>query len=101
MKTITSVMISAALLGLSSLASAADGQKIYQQSCQSCHAAGIAGAPKTGYKAAWAPRAALGIDALLANSIKGKNAMPPKGACAACSDDDLKASIQYMLDQSK
>lgn len=101
MKTITSAIISAALLGFAGLASAADGQTIYQQSCQSCHAAGVAGAPKLGDKDAWAPRIDTGMDALMNNVMNGKNAMPPKGACMSCSDDDLKAATQYMVDQSK
>ena len=77
------------------------GQQVYQNSCQSCHAVGVAGAPKLGDKAAWAPRIATGMDALLASSINGKNIMPPRGACASCSDDDLKAAVQYMVSQSK
>jgi cytochrome c5 len=101
MKTITSAIISAALLGFAGLASAADGQAIYQQSCQSCHASGVAGAPKLGDKDAWAPRIATGMDAIMASVMNGKNAMPPKGACMSCSDDDLKAAAQYMVDQSK
>jgi cytochrome c5 len=78
-----------------------DGQKIYQASCQACHATGAANAPKLGDKAAWAPRIATGIDAMLAVAIKGKIAMPPRGACASCSDADLKAAIEYMVSQSQ
>ena len=78
----------------------ATGQKIYKQSCQACHANGIANAPKPGDKAAWAPRIATGMDAMLATAKKGKGAMPPKGTCMGCSDDDLKAAIEYMVSQS-
>ena len=77
------------------------GQKVYKQSCQACHANGVANAPKPGDKAAWAPRIAVGMDALLASAIKGKGAMPPKGTCMGCSDADLKAAIEYMVSQSK
>ena len=73
------------------------GEDIYNQSCLACHASGAAGAPKLGDKAAWEPRVALGVEALLSTAISGKNAMPPRGTCAACSDDDLKAAIEYML----
>ena len=73
------------------------GQKIYNTNCVVCHAAGVAGAPKLGDKAAWAPRLAKGMDTLLSHVIKGFNAMPPKGTCAACSDDELKAAIEYMV----
>ena len=79
----------------------AAGQQVYKNSCQSCHAAGVAGAPKLGDKDAWAPRIATGIDALVASSINGKGIMPPKGACASCSDEDLKAAVEYMVSQGQ
>ena len=72
------------------------GEALYKQACTVCHAAGVAGAPKFGDKAAWAPRVALGLDGLTASAIKGKNAMPPKGGSTA-SDADIKAAVQYML----
>lgn len=100
MKKVTSIMIATVLLAVSGSV-LADGQKTYQTSCQACHATGAAGAPKLGDKAAWAPRIATGVDAMLAVAIKGKGAMPPKGACASCSDDDLKAAIEYMVSQSQ
>ena len=100
MNKLTNVMIASALLAASGSV-LADGQKTYQATCQACHASGAAGAPKLGDKAAWAPRIATGVDAMLAVAIKGKGAMPPKGACAACTDDDLKAAIEYMVSQSQ
>ncbi len=100
MKKLTSVVITGVLLAVSGSV-LADGQKTYEASCQACHASGAAGAPKTGDKEAWAPRIATGMDTMLAIAIKGKGAMPPKGACASCSDDDLKAAIEYMVSQSK
>jgi len=78
---------------------AADGQKTYETTCQACHTAGVAGAPKFGDKAAWAPRIAKGNDALLSSVKNGLNAMPPKGTCMTCSDDDLRAAIAYMVEQ--
>lgn len=79
---------------------AADGQKTYQTFCQACHATGVAGAPKTGDKEAWAPRIAKGDDALFESVKNGLNAMPPKGTCGDCSDEELKAAIEYILGQS-
>jgi cytochrome c5 len=76
-----------------------DGQKIYQGSCQACHTAGVAGAPKVGDKDAWAPRIAKGNDALLSSVKNGLNAMPPKGACMSCTDAELQAAIAYMVEQ--
>lgn len=69
---------------------------LYTQLCQTCHAAGVAGAPKLGDKAAWAPRLGQGIDGLTASSIKGKGAMPPRGGSTA-SDAELKFVVTYMV----
>jgi len=82
-----------------SQAAAADGQKIYQASCQACHASGVANAPKLGDKEAWAPRIAKGDDALFASVRNGLNAMPPKGTCMSCSDDELRAAVEYLVAQ--
>ena len=101
MKKLTSVMIASVLLTVSGSLLAADGQKTYQTSCQACHATGAANAPKLGDKDAWAPRIATGVDAMLAVALKGKGAMPPKGACMSCTDEDLKAAIEYMVSQSQ
>lgn len=69
---------------------------IVAKHCGACHVAGILGAPKVGDTAAWQARASNGLDGLLANAISGINAMPPKGTCADCSDDELRAAIQNM-----
>jgi cytochrome c5 len=79
---------------------ASPGQ-VYQTSCFGCHGTGVAGAPRLGDAAAWAPRIARGMDALLSNTISGVNAMPPKGLCMTCSDDELRAVIEYMVAQSR
>jgi cytochrome c5 len=73
---------------------------LYAQSCQLCHAQGLAGAPKLGDKAAWAPRIAQGIDTMTAHVISGKGAMPPRGGSAA-SDADIKATVTYMASTAK
>lgn len=73
-----------------------DGKKIYDTSCLACHAAGVAGAPKAGDKAAWAPRLKAGMNALYANALKGKGAMPAKGGNAALSEAELKAAVDYL-----
>ena len=70
---------------------------LYAQACAVCHASGVANAPKLGDKAAWAPRLAAGVDGLTASAIKGKGAMPPKGAAATASDADIKAVVAYMV----
>ena len=90
----------AVLNALIPTANAADGKSVYDKSCMACHAAGVAGAPKLGDKAAWAPRIKQGMDVLYANSIKGKGAMPPKGTYAG-PEADVKAAVDYMVGQSK
>ena len=82
-------------------APAASGKDVYDKNCVACHAAGVAGAPKAGDKAAWAPRIASGIDALYATSLKGKNAMPPKGGNLSLADADVKAAVDYMVGLAK
>jgi cytochrome c5 len=77
------------------------GEQVYNSNCVACHGTGAAGAPKFGDAAAWAPRIAKGIDTLLAHAKTGINAMPPKGLCMACSDDELKGAIEYMVSHSK
>lgn len=88
---------------VSGAAVAADGQAAYNKACVACHASGAAGAPKLGDKAAWAPRIGKGIDALYHSAINGLpgTAMMPKGTCAACTEDELKAAVDYMVSQSK
>ena len=76
------------------------GEALYKQACQVCHAAGVAGAPKFGDKAAWAPRLQMGIDALYQSALKGKGAMPPKGGTSA-SDADLHAAVEFMTAAAK
>ena len=71
----------------------------YQTSCFGCHGTGAAGAPIVGDAEAWASRMEKGIDAVMANVMTGVNAMPPKGLCMSCSDDDLRALVDYMLSQ--
>jgi cytochrome c5 len=78
-----------------------DGKKIYDTTCTACHGAGVAGAPKFGDKAAWAPRIKLGIDALHASALKGKGAMPPKGGNVTLPDADVIAAVDYMVAAGK
>lgn len=76
------------------------GETLYKQACVACHAAGVAGAPKFGDKAAWAPRILTGIEALTTSAIKGKGAMPPKGGSAG-SDADIHSAVVYMVNAAK
>lgn len=80
---------------------AATPEDLYNGKCSSCHGAGVLGAPVPGKADQWASRIAKGTDALYASAIGGINAMPPKGGCADCSDDDIKAIVDFMVEQSK
>ena len=79
----------------------AAGEGIYGRACVACHATGVAGAPKLGDKPAWAPRVAQGMDSMLATAVNGRGAMPPRGTCMDCSDEDLQAAIAYMVSQAQ
>ena len=81
-------------------ATLAVGETIYKQSCFACHDTGAAGAPKRGDKAAWAPRIVQGPAVLYNASLKGLNAMPPRGSSNA-SDEDIKAAVDYLVANSR
>jgi cytochrome c5 len=76
---------------------ARSGKEIVSSSCSGCHSAGILGAPKIGNKDDWESLSQRGISELLKTAISGKGAMPPKGTCATCSDEELKSAIEYMM----
>ena len=74
------------------------GAQVYSKSCVACHSVGVMGAPKLHDAADWSPRIAKGLDTMLEHAIKGFNAMPPKGTCGDCSDDEIKAAIEHMIE---
>lgn len=71
------------------------GEQVYQAACFACHGTGALGAPKTAED--WDTRLAKGKDTLLEHAINGFNAMPPRGTCMDCSDDEISAAIDFML----
>jgi len=73
----------------------------YKAVCHICHDTGVSGAPKFGDKAAWKARVSAGMDTVYDRAIKGYNAMPPKGTCMTCSDDDIKKVVDYMVNAAK
>ncbi len=82
----------------------AQGKKVYGTVCAMCHAAGVAGAPKPGDKADWGPRIAQGKDTLYLHAMEGftgaKGMMPARGGSTTLSDDEIKAAVDFMADQS-
>ena len=81
---------------LAGQAAAADGKAVFDKTCKGCHSAMK---PKMGDKAAWEPLIKQGADTLTATVMKGKPPMPPKGGAA--SEADVKAAVQYMMEQNK
>ena len=77
------------------------GEAIYASVCKACHETGVAGAPKTGDKAAWAPRLASGMATLLKSAANGKGAMPARGGAPDLSDDELKAAVAFLTGKAK
>jgi cytochrome c5 len=81
------------------------GEQAYNQACVACHGAGVAGAPKFGDKAAWAPRIAQGMDTLHAHALQGYQGkagyMPPKGGRTDLSDQSIVNGVDYIIAASK
>jgi len=88
-------------LAAAASAGPADGKKTFEGGCAACHMTGVAGAPKVGEKAVWAPRIAQGKDALYEHALEGKGIMPAKGGNPALSDADVKAAVDHMVSLSK
>lgn len=90
-------LVLAAIVAASSVnVNAFDVKTKFAQSCGICHNAGIAGAPKAFDAAAWAPRLKTGMPALVTSVKNGKGAMPPKGMCMDCTDDQYAQLIKHM-----
>jgi cytochrome c5 len=80
---------------------AADGKAVYDKVCFACHAQSVAGSPRLGDKAAWAPRIKTGMDTLMQSVVKGKGAMPPRGGNPSLADAEIRAALEFMVGQSK
>jgi cytochrome c5 len=97
----------AAAIGNSPPSSVASGEtfnaeQTYQQSCAMCHNSGMAGAPKLDDADAWAARLEeKGLSLLVQNAITGINAMPPRGMCMTCSDENIETLVKYLLGQTE
>ncbi len=93
---------SAEEIQLAQLSEGFNAQQKYMASCFACHSTGAAGAPKVGagMSVEWEPRLEKGLDAVVQNAINGINTMPAKGLCFDCTDEDLRAIVEYMIDSS-
>lgn len=74
-----------------------DGGLIYDNACSTCHANGVAGAPEM-IASAWAGRLDKGTQMLITNAINGIGAMPARGGRRDLSDEQVAASVTYMLE---
>jgi cytochrome c5 len=74
------------------------GSEIYTKACVACHSVGVLNAPKFQDVADWTPRMTKGFDTVWQNAINGIGAMPPMGTCGDCSNDDIKAAIEHMIE---
>ena len=77
------------------------GEEIYNANCLGCHSSGVMSAPKYASLEDWALRIDLGLDKLTLSAIAGKGGMPARGTCMDCSDNEIKLTVQYMLDSLK
>jgi len=74
------------------------GKKLYQSYCIGCHASGVLGAPKVSEQPAWEHLMDQGKDRLYEVAIKGDGPMPARGNCRQCSDERIKAAVDYMIE---
>jgi cytochrome c5 len=77
------------------------GEDVYNQFCFACHATGASDAPLFADVDAWAPRIDKGMETLISSTINGIGVMPAKGTCMSCSDDELTAAVEYIVDNSQ
>lgn len=76
------------------------GKEIVELRCVKCHKTGKNGAPRIGDRAAWIPRAANGMDALVRSAIHGHGGMPPRSGMADITDTEMREAVIYLFDQS-
>ena len=86
------------------MAEPTQGKSVFNKTCALCHAVGAAGSPKPGDKTDWAPRIAQGKDVLYKHALEGftgaKGVMPARGGSTTLSDEDVKAAVDFMVEQS-
>ncbi|MBU2872537.1 c-type cytochrome [Marinobacter salexigens] len=77
------------------------GSEVYDAVCMACHTTGAAGAPVIGNASDWAPRIDQGMETLINHALNGFNAMPAKGGCASCPDEEIQAAVEHIVAESK
>lgn len=81
------------------------GEAVYEAHCANCHSGGFGGfftgAPKVGKKKDWKSLMPKGVDTLTANTLSGIGEMAPRAECAACTDEEIRAAVEYMVEKSQ
>ncbi len=77
------------------------GKAVYYSSCRSCHNSGVMGAPKIGDKEAWSEHMNDGLDHMVEKAIKGVGRMPAKGGKSSLTDAEVRAAVEYIIEQSR
>ncbi|MDN5391785.1 MAG: c-type cytochrome [Pseudomonas sp.] len=90
------VLAAVCLLVVSNVYAAQEPEAVFNRSCTMCHNGQSPIAPKKGDQVAWKPRLEQGADVLVKHVTEGFKAMPPRGLCMDCSDEDYKAVIAWM-----
>jgi len=76
-------------------------ETVYKK-CAMCHDSGLANAPIVGNKDQWAPRISKGLKVLVANAMNGTDGgMPAKGTCMDCTEEEINATVEFMLEKSQ
>lgn len=88
------------LAGVAAPRALQSGEAVYKLACTACHTLGVAGAPKTGDKAAWGPRIKQGYDVLLKHAVEGFKTMPAKGGNADLDPIEVARAVVFMTNQS-
>lgn len=101
MRIMISALAVAGLLSAAPVLAEQTGEQVFGAYCVACHGSGAPGIPQVGDAEAWAPRVALGVDALVPSVMNGKNAMPPMGLCGECSEAEIKNAVEHIISNSK
>ena len=80
---------------------ARSGEEVYSAACAACHDSGAAGAPRLGRSGEWSDRLTQDMDTLYDHTINGIGAMPAKGGCSGCSDEEVRNATDYMIAESE
>lgn len=81
----------------SDVSESATGASVYNNYCSGCHTSGVGGAPQVGNAKSWDTLAGSGIEKLYTVAINGGGNMPARGTCITCTNDEIRAAVDYMV----